>query len=202
MPDDHSTGKPVSGTTGKARGGPFTFPPGGDKIKTKPEGFEIPKKQEAPMKGDPKLIKVLNSLLADELTAINQYMVHSEMCDNWGYDKLHKLIEKRAVTEMKHAEKLIGRILFLEGAPIVSDLKALHIGVEVPKMFANDHDAEAGAIKSYNAAIVLAGELKDYATREVLESILKDEDGHIDEIEAILDQIGQMGLQVFLSIQV
>jgi len=154
------------------------------------------------MKGDPKLIKVLNSLLADELTAINQYMVHSEMCDNWGYDKLHKLIEKRAVTEMKHAEKLIGRILFLEGAPIVSDLKALHIGVEVPKMFANDHDAEAGAIKSYNAAIVLAGELKDYATREVLESILKDEDGHIDEIEAILDQIGQMGLQVFLSIQV
>jgi bacterioferritin len=154
------------------------------------------------MKGDPKLIKALNSLLADELTAINQYMVHSEMCDNWGYDKLHKLIEKRAVTEMKHAEKLIGRILFLEGAPIVSDLKALHIGVEVPKMFANDHDAEAGAIKSYNAAIVLAGELKDYATREVLESILKDEDGHIDEIEAILDQIGQMGLQVFLSIQV
>jgi bacterioferritin len=154
------------------------------------------------MKGDPKLIKALNSLLADELTAINQYMVHSEMCDNWGYDKLHKLIEKRAVTEMKHAEKLIGRILFLEGVPIVSDLKSLHIGVEVPKMFANDHDAEAGAIKSYNAAIVLAGELKDYATREVLESILKDEDGHIDEIEAILDQIGQMGLQVFLSIQV
>lgn len=154
------------------------------------------------MKGDPKLIKVLNSLLADELTAINQYMVHSEMCDNWGYDKLHKLIEKRAMTEMKHAEKLIGRMLFLEGVPIVSNLKALHIGVEVPKMFANDHDAEAGAIKSYNAAIVLAGELKDYATREVLESILKDEDGHIDEIEAILDQIGQMGLQVFLSIQV
>jgi len=154
------------------------------------------------MKGDPKLIKTLNSLLADELTAINQYMVHSEMCDNWGYDKLHKLIEKRAVTEMKHAEKLIGRILFLEGVPVVSDLKALHIGVEVPKMFANDHDAEAGAIKSYNAAIVLAGEARDYATREVLEQILKDEDAHIDEIEAIQDQIGQMGLQVFLSIQV
>jgi bacterioferritin len=154
------------------------------------------------MKGDPKLIKVMNSLLADELTAINQYMVHSEMCDNWGYEKLHKLIEKRAVTEMKHAEKLIGRILFLEGVPVVSDLKTLHIGVEVPKMFANDHDAEAGAIKSYNAAIVLAGELRDYATREVLEQILKDEDGHIDEIEAIQDQIAQIGLQVFLSIQV
>jgi len=154
------------------------------------------------MKGDPRLIKVLNSLLADELTAINQYMVHSEMCDNWGYDKLHKLIEKRAITEMKHAEKLIGRILFLEGIPVVSDLKALHIGAEVPKMFANDHAAEIGAVKSYNAAIVLAGEVKDYATREVLESILKDEDGHVDEIEAIQDQIGQMGLPVFLSIQV
>jgi bacterioferritin len=154
------------------------------------------------MKGDPKLIKVLNSLLADELTAINQYMVHSEMCDNWGYEKLHKLIEKRAVTEMKHAEKLIGRILFLEGVPIVSTLKALHIGAEVPKMFANDLDAEMGAVKSYNSAIVLAGDLKDYATREVLEQILKDEDGHVDEIEAIRDQIVQMGLQVFLSIQV
>jgi bacterioferritin len=154
------------------------------------------------MKGDPKLIKVLNSLLADELTAINQYMVHSEMCDNWGYDKLHKLIEKRAVTEMKHAEQLIARILFLEGVPVVGGLKTLHIGAEIPKRFANDHDAEMGAVKSYNAAIVLAGDVKDYATREVLESILKDEDGHVDEIEAIQDQIGQIGLQVFLSIQV
>jgi bacterioferritin len=154
------------------------------------------------MKGDPKLIKSLNSLLADELTAINQYMVHSEMCDNWGYDKLHKMIEKRAVTEMKHAEKLIARILFLEGLPIVSELKMLHIGADVPKMFGNDHDAEMGAVKSYNAAIVLAGDVKDYATREVLEQILKDEDGHVDEIEAVEDQIGQMGLQIFLSIQV
>ena len=75
----------------------------------------------------------MNALLADELTAINQYMVHSEMCDNWGYDKLHKLIEKRAIDEMKHAEKLIGRILFLEGLPIVSDLKKIHIGAEIPK---------------------------------------------------------------------
>ena len=154
------------------------------------------------MKGNPKVLKVLNELLADELTAINQYMVHSEMCDNWGYDKLHKLIEKRAVTEMKHAEKLIGRILFLEGVPIVSELKAIHVGADVPKMFANDHEAEAGAVKSYTAGIILAGDVKDYATREILEQILKDEDAHIDEIEAIQDQIAQMGLQVFLSIQV
>jgi bacterioferritin len=154
------------------------------------------------MKGDPKLIKVLNSLLADELTAINQYMVHSEMCDDWGYGKLHKVIEKRAITEMKHAEKLIGRILFLEGKPIVSELKPLHIGAEVPEMVDNDLDAEAGAVKAYNAAIILAGEVKDYATRDILQQILDDEDAHLDEIESIQSQIGQMGLPVFLSIQV
>jgi bacterioferritin len=154
------------------------------------------------MKGDPKLIKVLNALLADELTAINQYMVHSEMCDAWGYEKLHKVIEKRAIDEMKHAEKLIGRILFLEGLPIVSDLKKLYIGSEVPKMFESDRKAEEGAIKAYNDAIILAGSLKDYATREILESILKDEDAHIDAIEEVQDQIGQMGLPIFLTTQV
>ena len=154
------------------------------------------------MKGDPKLIKALNSLLADELTAINQYMVHSEMCDNWGYEKLHKAIEARAIAEMKHAETLIGRVLFLEGLPIVSDLKKIYVGADIPKMFVNDHNAEAGAIKAYNEAIVLAGALKDYATREILEGILKDEDAHIDGIEEIQDQIGQMGLQIFLTTQV
>jgi bacterioferritin len=154
------------------------------------------------MKGDKKLIEVMNSLLADELTAISQYMVHSEMCDNWGYTKLHKFIEKRAIDEMKHAEKLIGRILFLEGLPIVSDLKKMHIGAEIPKMMANDHESEEGAVKSYNAAIKLAGDVKDFATREVLESILKDEDGHIDGIEMNIDQIGQMGLAVYLTTQV
>ena len=154
------------------------------------------------MKGDPKLIKTLNSLLADELTAVNQYMVHSEMCDNWGYDKLHKTIEKRAIDEMKHAEKLIGRILFLEGLPIVSELRKLLIGADIPKMFVNDRMTEDEAIKEYNEAIVLAGNIKDFATREILESILKDEDGHMDEIEEGLDQIKQMGLQIFLTTQV
>ncbi len=154
------------------------------------------------MKGDKKLIEALNSLLADELTAISQYMVHSEMCDNWGYGKLHKSIEKRAVDEMKHAETLIGRILFLEGLPIVSELKKMHIGAEIPKMMANDHEKELDAVKSYNAAIKLAGEVKDFATREMLESILKDEDGHVDGIEMNIDQIGQMGLAVYLTTQV
>ena len=155
------------------------------------------------MKRDPKgFLKALNSLLADELTAINQYMVHSEMCDNWGYEKLHKTIEKRAIDEMKHAEKLIGRIVFLEGTPVVSSLKEIHIGADVPKMFGNDHNSEGGAIKAYNAAILACGEAKDYATREILEHILNEEDSHIDGIEAIQDQITQMGLQVFLSTQV
>jgi bacterioferritin len=153
------------------------------------------------MKGSLKVIKALNSLLADELTATNQYMVHAEMCDNWGYGKLHDAIQKRAIEEMKHAEKLIGRIVFLEGAPVVNNLQPLHIGVDVPKMFANDHDAEAGAIKSYNAFILVCGDEKDYATREILESILSDEDRHIDGIETTQDQVSQMGIQIFLSTQ-
>jgi bacterioferritin len=153
------------------------------------------------MKGNPKLIETLNSLLADELTAINQYMVHSEMCDNWGYEKLHKRFEKRAIDEMKHAEKLIGRILFLEGIPVVSNLKKISIGADVPKQLASDREAEEGAIKAYNDAIKLAGEVGDFATREVLEKILQDEDKHIDEIEMLLDQIDQMTIHHFLTMQ-
>lgn len=153
------------------------------------------------MKGNAKLIETLNSLLADELTAINQYMVHSEMCANWGYEKLHKHFEKRAIVEMKHAEKLIGRILFLEGTPTVSNLKAMHIGSDIPKQLASDHAAEEGAIKEYNAAIKLAGDVSDFATRGLLEEILKDEDGHIDEIEELQDQISHMTLGVFLTTQ-
>lgn len=154
------------------------------------------------MKGNADLINVLNELLADELSAINQYMVHSEMNANWGYEKLHKDFEKRAIAEMIHAEKLIGRILFLEGMPIVSKLKDIHIGSDVPKMLENDHNAEADAIRKYNDAIRFAGEVKDFATREILEGILKDEDAHIDKIEEMQDQVGQMTLPIFLSTQV
>ena len=153
------------------------------------------------MKGDPKVIESLNSLLADELTAINQYMVHAEMCDNWDYERLHKTIEKRAIDEMKHAEKLIGRMVFLEGIPIVSTLREIHIGSDVPKMFVNDHYLESGAIKAYNSAILVCGDARDFATREILEDILEEEDKHIDDIEAVQDQINQMGVQIFLSTQ-
>jgi bacterioferritin len=153
------------------------------------------------MKGNPKLLETLNSLLADELTAVNQYMVHAEMAENWGYEKLGKGFEKRAVDEMKHAEKLIARILFLDGIPNVSVYRKFKIGADVPKMLAGDHAFETDAVASYNKAIKLAGEVADYATREILEAILKDEDGHIDQIEELQDQISQMTLQLFLTTQ-
>lgn len=154
------------------------------------------------MKSDPKVIEILNSLLADELTAINQYIVHAEMTEDWGYSKLHEHFEKRAIDEMKHAEKLIGRILYLEGTPIVTKLGPIHIGTEVPEQLENDRLAEVDAIKAYNVAIKKMGEFNDYATRKVLQEILKEEDDHMDEIEELLDQIDQMTPPIFLTTKV
>jgi bacterioferritin len=154
------------------------------------------------MKGNEKIIEQLNARLAEELTAINQYMVHAEMCDNWNYKRLEETIEKRAITEMKHAEKLIARILFLEGRPIVSNLQKMNIGAEVPDMHKYDHDAEEGAIKGYNESIRVAVEVGDNGTRDLLKDILKDEEDHIDWIEAQLDQIKQVGVQNYLGQQI
>ena len=120
------------------------------------------------MKGNEEVIAVLNDLLADELSAINQYMVHSEMCDDWGYQRLHAAVEGRAMTEMKHAESLIGRIIFLDGSPIVSQLKSIHIGPKVDEQFQNDLAAEHGAVKAYNESIRLAVQAGDNGTRELL----------------------------------
>jgi bacterioferritin len=153
------------------------------------------------MKGNASVIEALNSLLADELTAINQYMVQSEMCDNWGYEKLHKAIEKQAIDEMKHAEKLIGRILFLEGRPTVSKLNKINIGSDVEAMFRNNNASEAAAIKSYNESIKLCVQCGDNGTRDFLQNILNDEEAHIDWIEAQQDQIKQMGIQMYLAEQ-
>jgi len=154
------------------------------------------------MKGNQKLIETLNALLADELAAINQYIVHAEMCEDWGYGKLHDGFEKRAIQEIKHAEKLIGRILFLGGKPIVDKISNINIGEDVPKQIEFDLAAEESAIKAYNEAIVLAGAVGDHATREMLIEILNDEDRHMDELEEVLDQIEQMTLPIFLSTQV
>ncbi len=154
------------------------------------------------MKGNDQVIERLNARLADELTAISQYMVHSEMCDNWGYAHLHTAIEKRALDEMKHAERLIARILFLEGRPIVNQLNKIDIGAKVEDQLAKDWQAEATAVKDYNADIRFAAEAGDNGTREMFESILKDEESHIDWIEAQLDQIQQMGIAAYLSEQI
>jgi bacterioferritin len=153
------------------------------------------------MKGQAKVIETLNQLLADELTAISQYMVHSEMCDNWGYGKLHKAIEKQALDEMHHAEWLIGRIIFLEGTPVVSKLNPLKIGKTVPEMVANDKEAELGAVHAYNAGVRVAVEIGDEASADLMRKILKDEEDHEDWNEAQQDQIGQMGLENYLSRQ-
>lgn len=154
--------------------------------------------KEDNVKGSERVIERLNVQLADELTAINQYMVHSEMCANWGYNRLHEATEKRAIDEMKHAEKLIGRIIFLEGKPTVSNLNPIHIAQDVPSQLKNDHEAEAGAIRMYNDAIRLANDEGDAGTRELLEDILEDEEEHIDWIEAQLDQLEQLGVQNYL----
>ncbi|HEY3277839.1 MAG TPA: bacterioferritin [Syntrophorhabdaceae bacterium] len=154
------------------------------------------------MKGNERVIEHLNARLAEELSAINQYMVHAEMCENWKYIRLHGTIRERAIVEMKHAEKLIERILFLEGRPTVSNLTPIFIGGHVPEMHQNDHGAESGAIKGYNESIRLAVEMGDNGTRELLQSILTEEEGHIDWIEAQLDQIEQVGVQMYLSEQI
>ncbi len=153
------------------------------------------------MKGNDRLIQTLNKLLADELTAISQYMVHSEMCDAWGYDKLHKAIEKQAIDEMHHAEWLIQRILFLEGTPEVSKLNPMKIGSSVVEMVGNDQDAEREAIRAYNEAIALAHEVADQSSADLLTRILKMEEDHVDWAEKQRAQIEQMGLQQYLSNQ-
>jgi bacterioferritin len=154
------------------------------------------------MKGNEKVMQLLNELLADELTAISQYMVHSEMCADWGYERLHEAVEKRAIDEMKHAEKLIARILFLEGKPIVSKLHEMKIGAEIEAQIGNDWSAEEGAIKAYNAGVRLCVELGDNGSRSLLESILTEEEDHIDWLEAQLDQIQQVGIQNYLAQQI
>jgi len=154
------------------------------------------------MKGHQEVIDKLNALLADELTAINQYFLHAEMCGDWGYERLHEKIEERSIQEMKHAEMLMERILFLEGRPVVSKLNEISIGQTVLKMHENDRVAEFDAIKMYNEAVALTTKLGDNGTKVLVESILTDEEEHIDWIEEQLDQIEQMGYERYLNKQV
>jgi len=154
------------------------------------------------MKGNEQVIARLNDRLAEEVTAINQYFVHAEMCENWGYERLHGAVEKRAIQEMKHAEKLIARILFLEGIPIVSKLNRINIGAEVAVQFENDLASEKAAVAAYNQDIPFVGEAGDNGTRELLKSILEEEEDHLDWLEMQLDQIQQMGIENYLTKQI
>jgi bacterioferritin len=154
------------------------------------------------VQGEARIIEALNARLTEELTAINQYMVHAEMCENWRYSRIADPVEKRAIVEMRHAEKLIERILYLEGQPIVSNLNQIRIGSNVPDMHRNDLDAERMAVQAYNESIALAAELKDDGTKQLLQAILKEEEEHVDWLEAQLDQVEQMGVENYLSVQI
>lgn len=153
------------------------------------------------MKGDERVVKKLDELLCDELTAIMQYIVHAEMCANWGYDRVHEAVEKRARQEMHHAEELIARIIFLEGTPTVSRVNQVHIGADVPRQLQSDLEAEVQTNRMYNEAIHLSDDANDAATRDLLESIVKEEDAHVDWLEEQLDQVAQLGVPLYLSTQ-
>jgi bacterioferritin len=153
------------------------------------------------MKGNEKLITVINALLADELTVVNQYMVQSGMCANWGYSKLHQAFKKLAIDEMHHAEWLIERILFFDAAPTVSKLNPIKIGKTVLDMINNDDNTELEVVRSYNDAIKLARNLNDQGTVDLLTKILKMEEDHVDWAEAQRTQIQQMGIENYLVSQ-
>ena len=150
------------------------------------------------MKGNEKLLTVLNSLLADELTVINQYIVQSEMCKNWGYSKLYLATKKQAIDEMHHAEWLIERIIFLDGSPTVSKLNPIKIGKTVSEMISNDDTTELNVVREYNDAIKLAHDVADEGSVELLTRILKMEEDHVDWVEIQQAQIEQMGIENYL----
>jgi bacterioferritin len=152
------------------------------------------------MKGSSKVISELNAALREELTAINQYFLHAEMCENWGYKKLSEYVKKQSIGEMKHAESLIERILFLDGSPAMEPLK-LAVGANVKEMLQSDLDLELGAVKQYNAAIQVAVAEKDNGSRDLLVVLLKDEEEHVDWLEAQLHQIKELGYERYLTMQ-
>jgi bacterioferritin len=154
------------------------------------------------MKGNPKVIASLNEALKEELTAINQYFLHAEMCENWHYDRLGEYIKKQSIDEMKHAEKLIERILFLDATPNMTELMQLSVGSNVREQLQSDLSLEIQAVADYNRYIQIAREEGDNASRELFEQLLADEEEHVDWLEAQLHQIQEMGYERYLSQQV
>ena len=154
------------------------------------------------MKGNPKVLAALNEALKEELTAINQYFLHAEMCENWHYGKLAVHIRKESIDEMKHAESLIERILFLDGTPTMSDAMQLTIGSNVKAQLESDLKLELGAVQLYNQAAEAARVESDNASRELFLKLLKDEEEHVDWLEAQLYQITEIGYERYLSQQI
>ena len=154
------------------------------------------------MKGNPKVIASLNEALKEELLAINQYFLHSEMCENWHYDRLGDHIKKQSIDEMKHAEALIERILFLDGSPNLTEPMQLTVGKNVREQIESDLKLEIDAVSMYNRAVKIALEEGDDASRELFARLLKDEEDHVDWLEAQLHQIHEMGYERYLSQQV
>ena len=152
------------------------------------------------MKGNQKVLEQLNRALREELTAVNQYFLHAEMCENWGYDKLSKYIRKQSIGEMKHAEALMERILFLDGTPSMEPL-ALTIGGNVRDMIQSDLKLEIGAVAMYNEAVRIAQENEDNGSRDLFVMLLKDEEDHVDWLEAQVHQMKEMGYERYLSTQ-
>jgi bacterioferritin len=152
------------------------------------------------MKGNLKVLQELNKALREELTAINQYFVHAEMCENWGYHKLAEYIKKQSIGEMKHAESLLERVLFLEGVPAMEPMK-LNLGETVRQMIENDLKLELSAVKQYNEAVRVATEHGDNASRDLFVALLKDEEGHVDWLEAQVHQMDEVGYERYLSMQ-
>ncbi len=153
------------------------------------------------MKGKPEVLEVLQKALAEELQAISQYFLHGEMQSNWGYKRLHAELKKQAIGEMKHAEELIERILFLEGMPDLNNLPKLKIGKTVEQQLTNDLNLEKGAVADYNEYIAIARKAGDNASADLFEALLKDEEGHVDFLEAQLTLIKEIGLNNYLAQQ-
>ena len=154
------------------------------------------------MQGKPKVIALLNEALKEELTAINQYFLHAEMCENWHYSKLGDYIKKQSIDEMKHAEVLIERILFLDGTPSMNELLQLTIGKNVKEQIEGDLKLEIAAVEMYNRAVEVCRAEGDNASRELFERLLKDEEAHVDWLEAQVHQIKEIGYERYLTQQI
>jgi bacterioferritin len=153
------------------------------------------------MRGDAEVIKVLSAVLTAELTAINQYFIHAKMSENWGYSKIAENKRSEAISEMKHADRVIERILFLEGTPNMQGLNPVRIGENIPEQHAVDLELEIDAVERLNEGIALCREKADNGTRELLEEILHDEEEGIDYLEAQLGIIEEIGKERYLSEQ-